>query len=73
LASIVISDITSDLKYPFSLAINLFEMSNNHIYFAKHLSRLIEISIEKNEVDGVKNMLNYFVDRLLSYTFHIID
>jgi AcrR family transcriptional regulator len=66
LVSIVISDINSDFKYPFSLATNLFEMSNNHIYFAKHLPRLTEISIEKNEVDEVKNMLNYFVDRLLS-------
>ena len=66
LVSIVISDINSDFKYPFSLATNLFEMSNNHIYFAKHLPRLTDISIEKNEVDEVKSMLNYFVDRLLS-------
>lgn len=66
LVSTVISDINSDFKYPFSLATNLFEMSNNHIYFAKHLPRLTDISIEKNEVDEVKSMLNYFVDRLLS-------
>ena len=66
LVSIVISDINSNFKYPFSLATNLFEMSNNHIYFAKHLPRLTDVSIEKNEVAEVKNMLNYFVDKLLS-------
>jgi len=64
--SIVISDINPNFKYPFSLATNLFEMSNNHIYFAKYLPRLTDVSIEKNEVDEVKNMLNYFVDKLLS-------
>lgn len=64
--SIVISDINSNFKYPFSLATNLFEMSNNHIYFAKHLPRLTDISIRENDVDEVENMLNYFVDKLLS-------
>ena len=64
--SIVISEINSSFKYPFSLATNLFEMSNNHIYFAKHLPRLTDISIEKNEVDEVKTMLKYFVSKLLS-------
>ena len=64
--SIVISEINASFKYPFSLATNLLEMSNNHIYFAKHLPRLTDISIEKNEVDEVKTMLNYFVDKLLS-------
>lgn len=66
LVSIVISDINPNFEYPFSLATNLFEMSNNHIYFAKHLPRLTDISSKKNEVDQVKNMLNYFVDKLLS-------
>lgn len=62
----VISDINSNFKYPFSLATNLFEMSINHIYFAKHLPKLTDISFEKNEVDEVENMLNYFVDKLLT-------
>ena len=64
--SIVISEINPKFKYPFSLATNLFEMSNNHIYFAKHLPRLTDISIRENDVDEVENMLNYFVDKLLS-------
>ncbi len=45
--SIVISEINPTFKYPFSLATNLFEMSNNHIFFAKHLPRLTDISIRK--------------------------
>ena len=43
----VISEINPAFKYPFSLATNLFEMSNNHIFFAKHLPRLTDISVEK--------------------------
>jgi hypothetical protein len=66
LVSIVISEINPNFKYPFSLATSLFEMSNNHIYFAKHLPRLTDKSSEKNEVGQVKKMLNYFVDKLLS-------
>ena len=62
----VISEINPAFKYPFSLATNLFEMSNNHIFFAKHLPRLTDISVEKNEVDEVESMLNYFADKLLS-------
>ena len=64
--SIVISEINPTFKYPFSLATNLFEMSNNHIFFAKHLPRLTDISIRKNEVDEVESMLNFFANKLLS-------
>ena len=63
--SIVIIEINPTFKYPFSLATNLFEMSNNHIFFAKHLPRLTDISVEKNEVDEVESMLNYFAKKLL--------
>jgi len=62
----VISEINPKFKYPYALATNLFEMSNNHIYFAKHLPRLTDISVSENDVDEVENMLNYFVDKLLA-------
>ena len=61
----VISQINPDFKYPFALATNLFEMSNNHIYFAKHLPKLTDISVKENDVNEVENMLNYFADKLL--------
>jgi len=62
----VISEVNPDFEYPYALATNLFEMSNNHIYFAKHLPRLTDISVKENEFEEVEEMLNYFVDKLLS-------
>ena len=62
----VIIEIRSDFKYPYALATNLFEMSNNHIYFARHLPRLTDITVVKDDVKEVENMLNYFADKLLS-------
>lgn len=62
----VISQISPDFKYPYALATNLFEMSNNHIYFAKHLPKLTDISVKENDVNEVENMLNYFADKLLA-------
>ncbi len=61
----VISEINSTFKYPFALATNLFEMSNNQIYFAKHLPKLTDISSEEDNVNEVEDMLNYFIEKLL--------
>lgn len=61
----VISEVNPNFKYPFALATNLFEMANNHIYFAQHLPKLTDISVEKNNVDEVEIMLNYFMEKLL--------
>lgn len=61
----VISEINPKFKYPYALATNLFEMSNNHIYFAKHLPRLTDISVKEGNVEEVETMLNYFADKLL--------
>lgn len=65
LVSQVIAEINPDFKYPYALATNLFEMSNNHIYFAQHLPRLTDISIHENDINEVEVMLNYFADKLL--------
>ncbi|WP_255398693.1 hypothetical protein [Tenacibaculum sp. Bg11-29] len=40
-------------------------MSNNQIYFAKHLPKLTDVSIDKDDVNQVEDMLNYFADKLL--------
>ena len=61
----VINEINPNFKYPFTLATNLFEMSNNHIYFAKHLPRLTDVSIVNGEVNEIEDMLNYFVEKLI--------
>ncbi|MEZ5004156.1 MAG: TetR/AcrR family transcriptional regulator [Chitinophagales bacterium] len=61
----VISEVNPDFKYPYALATNLFKMSNNSIYFAKHLPSLTEISIDHEAEEEVENMLNYFTEKLL--------
>ncbi|MFD1294885.1 TetR/AcrR family transcriptional regulator [Lutibacter holmesii] len=61
----VISEVNPDFKYPYALATNLFEMSNNSIYFAQHLPTLTDISIKENQVDEVEDMLLYFTSKLL--------
>jgi hypothetical protein len=61
----IITEINPGFKYPFALSTNLFEMSNNQIYFAKHLPLLTDISVEKNDEKALETMLNYFVDKLL--------
>lgn len=62
----VISEINPNFKYPFALASNLFEMSNNQVYFAKHLPKLTDISIKDDSFDEVEKMLMYFTDKLLA-------
>lgn len=62
----IISEVNPDFKYPYALATSLFEMSNDHIYFAKHLPTLTDINDGKNEERELEEMLNYFTSRLLS-------
>ena len=64
----VISELNPDFPYPHALASNLFEMANNHIYFAQHLPRLTDVTVKKNNFDEVEEMLNYFAFRLLGCT-----
>lgn len=62
----VILEINPEFRYPYALATNMFEMTNNQIYFAKHLPRLTDISVEENEVNELEEMLNYFLSKLLA-------
>ncbi|MFD0964782.1 TetR/AcrR family transcriptional regulator [Pseudofulvibacter geojedonensis] len=62
----VILQINPHFKYPHALATNLFEMSNNHIYFAKHLPKLTDINEKENALEEVEAMLNYFANKLLA-------
>ncbi len=61
----VISEINPDFQYPHALASNLFEMANNHIYFAEHLPRLTDVSVEGENYEEVEQMLEYFAFKLL--------
>jgi len=61
----VILEIKPNFPYPHALASNLFEMANNHIYFAQHLPRLTDVKVEGENFDEVEKMLEYFAFSLL--------
>lgn len=63
--STIILELNPDFKYPHALASNLFEMTNNQLFFANYLPRLTDIPQKKNCEDEVERLLNYFLDRLL--------
>jgi AcrR family transcriptional regulator len=62
----VILEIKPEFPYPYALAGNLFEMTNNHIYFADHLPRLTDIEKKSGQLEEVEKMLLYFVNKLLN-------
>ena len=61
----VVTEIRPNFPYPHALASNLFEMANNHIYFALHLPRLTDVVVKDNNFDEVEQMLEYFAFSLL--------
>ena len=63
--SIVILDINPKFPYPKALASNLFEMANNHIYFAQHLPRLTDVEVIEDNFDEVEKMLQHFAFALI--------
>ena len=61
-----IADIDPKFPYPHALASTLFEMTNNHIYFAQHLPRLTDVRVVEDNYDEVVKMLEYFAFNLLN-------
>ncbi|MCB0650236.1 MAG: TetR/AcrR family transcriptional regulator [Saprospiraceae bacterium] len=61
----VILEIDPNFSYPHALASTLFEMANNHIYFALHLTALTDVSVKNDNYDEVRNMLEYFAFSML--------
>lgn len=61
----VVLDIQPTFPYPRALASNLFEMSNNHIYFAIHLPKLTDVHVQNDSYDEVEKMLEYFASKML--------
>lgn len=61
----VIIEINPAFPYPHTLASNLFEMANNHIYFAQHLPRLTDVAVKGDDFSEVEKMLEYFAFTLL--------
>ncbi len=63
----VIRRCNPDFPYPRTLASNLFEMANNHIYFAQHLPRLTDVRVDGDDFTEVEDMLMYFTTKILHY------
>ena len=61
----VILEINPKFPYPHTLASNLFEMANNHIYFAQHLPRLTDVKVKGEDYQEVEEMLEYYAFKLL--------
>ncbi|MEC7984325.1 MAG: TetR/AcrR family transcriptional regulator [Myxococcota bacterium] len=56
----VVLSIRPNFPYPRTLASNLFEMANNHIYFALHLPHITDVHVQGESYDEVESMLEYF-------------
>ena len=64
--SVVILDINPRSPLPQNFAsYNLFEMANNHIYFAQHLPRLTDVEVIEDNFDEVEKMLQHFAFALI--------
>ena len=61
----VIIEVNPKFPYPHTLASSLFEMANNHIYFAQHLPRLTDVKVKGDNFEEVEQMLEYFAFNLL--------
>lgn len=61
----VILEINPQFPYPYTMASNLFEMANNHIYFALHLPRLTDVQVTGEDFGEVEEMLEYFAFNLI--------
>lgn len=63
--ALVIKEANPQFSYPRALASSLFEMANNHIFFATHLPRLTEVKVCGDDYSEVEEMLEYFTFSLL--------
>ena len=61
----VILSIRPQFPYPRTLASNLFEMANTHIYFALHLPHITDVHVQDDSYDEVESMLEYFACTML--------
>ena len=62
----VILEVNPNFPYPVALASNLFEMTNNQIFFSEHLPRLTDIKNKKNKYVEIEKMLEFFVNKMLN-------
>lgn len=61
----LILEVNPEFPYPNALASSLFEMANDHVYFAQHLPRLTDIKINGEDFTEVRKMIDFFVFKLV--------
>ncbi len=61
----LILGVNPDFPYPNALASTLFEMANDHVYFAQHLPKLTDIKIKGENFSEVREMIEYMVFKLV--------
>ena len=66
MVSEVIDELKPNTQYPRAIASTLFEMANNHIYYAEHLPRLTDARVEDENLEQIVEMVQYFARKLLA-------
>jgi AcrR family transcriptional regulator len=61
----LILEVNPDFPYPNALASTLFEMANDHVYFAQHLPKLTDIKIHGDDFSEVREMIEFMVFKLV--------
>ncbi len=61
----IIRNYNPDFSYPKMLASNLFEMSNNQIFYAEHIPRLTEIKNRKKKYEDLEEAMGVIVFKVL--------
>ena len=62
----VVLEINPDFPYPRTLASTLLEMANDSVYFAEHLPKLTDVSIQDNrDLTEVQKLLEFFAFKMI--------
>lgn len=61
----LIQGVNPEFPYPTALASTLFEMANDHLYFAQHLPKLTDIKVKGENFSEVREMIEYMVFKLV--------
>ncbi len=62
----VIKRLSPSFAYPYMLASNLFEMSNNQIFFAEHLPKLTDIKNNKDKYNKLEEAMCHMCFKILN-------
>lgn len=62
----VVLEVNPKFPYPIAFASNLFEIANDHIYFASHIPTLTDIKDSDKKYEEVEKMLAFFAEKMLS-------